>query len=189
MRYLILAIAYLRTAVIDNFLVGLLGRPAPSEMFRPLGLDEATRRDIELVKTFKERVITMANDLPVLYRQGDILVRRISTDPEAELPRETRPVERDEGRVILAYGEVTGHAHVLLEPEVELFEAVPTTADDRRAAAETATEVDRWLRQRNPNGATITHEEHGGFVIAPGTYEIIRQREHTQEDRAAYVRD
>lgn len=40
-----------------------------------------------------------------------------------------------------------------------------------------------------PNGATalMSHPEHGGFLIAPGSYEIRRQRE--QKDEIELVRD
>lgn len=40
-----------------------------------------------------------------------------------------------------------------------------------------------------PNGATalLSHPEHGGFLIAPGSYEIRRQRE--QKDEIELVRD
>jgi hypothetical protein len=44
------------------------------------------------------------------YRQGDVLIERI-----AKMPTSTTPVARDAGRVILAYGEVTGHAHAIVE--------------------------------------------------------------------------
>lgn len=50
------------------------------------------------------------------YRQGDVLLERI-----AALPSGLQLVPRDKGRVILAYGEVTGHAHALLEAGTQKF--------------------------------------------------------------------
>lgn len=47
-----------------------------------------------------------------IYRQGDVLVRRIAKK------RPTGTAVMDEGRVILAYGEVTGHAHEVVAQEV-----------------------------------------------------------------------
>ena len=40
------------------------------------------------------------------YRQGDVWIER----SEHRLSRNAKPRARDRGRVILAYGEVTGHA-------------------------------------------------------------------------------
>lgn len=94
-------------------------------------------------------------------RQGDVWI-------EAEaMPKEAMPMERDHGRVILAYGEVTGHAHAILDPEVELF----TVAD----------EVDRWLRVGGA-GTVIQHEEHGPITLPPGDYRIRIQREYSPEE-------
>ena len=50
---------------------------------------------------------------PVLYRQGDVLLRAIDAIPDSA----TFTVERDAGRIVLAYGEVTGHAHAIVAPE------------------------------------------------------------------------
>lgn len=95
------------------------------------------------------------------YRQGDVFL--IATTDA--VPPGAHRVPRDQGRVVLAYGEVTGHAHALLEPEVELF---TTTADA----------ADRWLRVGG-TGATVVHEEHGPITLTPGVYRVRRQREYT----------
>ena len=42
------------------------------------------------------------------YRQGDVLL--IPTDA---IPEKAKRVTRDAGRIVLAYGEVTGHAHAI----------------------------------------------------------------------------
>jgi hypothetical protein len=47
------------------------------------------------------------------FRQGDVLVQRVTSIPEGDTA-----VARDNGRVVLAYGEVTGHAHAIAEAEV-----------------------------------------------------------------------
>ncbi len=46
--------------------------------------------------------------LPFHVRQGDVLVLEID-----DIPKDARRVPRDDGRVVLAYGEVTGHAHAI----------------------------------------------------------------------------
>lgn len=97
-------------------------------------------------------------------RQGDVMVRPTTQRPSAKARAVT-----DQGRVILAYGEVTGHAH----------EVVPTITDpDPVPAMELFEEPDgtRLLVVKRP--ATLRHEEHGAIALAPGGYEVIRQREY-----------
>lgn len=50
------------------------------------------------------------------YRQGDVLVV-----PAAAVPDGATPLEREGGRVVLAHGEVTGHAHAISAPKAQLF--------------------------------------------------------------------
>lgn len=99
--------------------------------------------------------------------QGDVLVT-----PVASLPKGAKNVPRDGSRVILAYGEVTGHAHALHEKHVTLYQ----TEDDRR-----------FLDIRKA-AATLVHEEHGSHVLAPGVYEVTTQREYAP-DAIRSVRD
>jgi hypothetical protein len=104
------------------------------------------------------------------FRQGDVFFQAT----EESIPTEAQPVARDAGRVILAYGEVTGHAHAVLDPDVEL-----------RSVGD---QVDRWLRV-GAGGATVRHEEHGAITLAPGTYRVRIQREWTDEDEPRRVVD
>ncbi len=106
----------------------------------------------------------------MLLRQGDVLVIRV----DEAIPAQAQAVARDGGRVVLAYGEVTGHAHAILERDVELFQV--------------ADQVDRWLRV-GERGAVLAHEEHGPITLAPGVYRVRRQREFTDEDEPRYVAD
>jgi len=101
----------------------------------------------------------------VQFRQGDVFIEKINKD---EIPNDVSPVKRDNGRVILAYGEVTGHAHAIVQDEVELFEREGTL----------------FLNVKNQNGATVVHEEHGTIPLETGTYKVTHQREyHRQEIR------
>lgn len=54
----------------------------------------------------------------MIYRQGDVLIERVASIPKTK----TTPIARDNGRVVLAYGEVTGHAHALHGPGATLLE-------------------------------------------------------------------
>ena len=90
------------------------------------------------------------------YRQGDMLVMRA----EHLLVAPFR-VRRDRrGRLVLAGGEVSGHAHVIDAPDAELFDD-PLTGR-------------RFLRLVTES--KLTHEEHGPIALPPGLYEVRRQR-------------
>lgn len=89
-------------------------------------------------------------------RQGDVFLV-----PIARIPKGARLVACDRGRVVLAYGEVTGHSHAIAEPDAELLE---------RSGATAAT-ADRYLRLRSR--ATLVHEEHAAVAVAPGTYRVV----------------
>jgi len=96
---------------------------------------------------------------PVMVRQGDVLLV-----PVAAIPGAATPVPRDGGRVVLAYGEVTGHAHAI----------------DSQAARQVEAADGRYLEVAEP--ATLAHEEHAAIAVAPGTYRIVIQREYTPPD-------
>lgn len=93
-----------------------------------------------------------------LYRQGDVLIRRIDELPTQKL------VKRASG--VLAEGEVTGHAH--------------------RVEDLTATEVyecgEGLYMRVGAEGVRIVHEEHAPIVLPAGDYEIVRQREYSPEE-------
>lgn len=109
----------------------------------------------------------------VMYRQGDVLVI-----PVSELPKGLTPVKRDaRARIVLAEGEVTGHAHAITAPDAELYA-------DPAATAEAA---DRYLRIRST--VTLDHEEHGQITLPPGDYIVRRQREWTDADEPRPVLD
>lgn len=94
---------------------------------------------------------------PFLARQGDVLIRQVQ-----EIPAGAKEQPRDKGRVVLAYGEVTGHAHQLADPEAGILLTV----------AESATFL------RLTKGTQLVHEEHSAIGLAPGMYEVVRQVEH-----------
>jgi hypothetical protein len=99
-------------------------------------------------------------DTSLHYRQGDVLIVQCE---EFELPSWARPIAREEGRVVLAHGELTGHAHAIAEPDVEMVEQ------------------DGNYYIRVPREAVVQHEEHNPISLGPGTYQVIRQREYVPE--------
>jgi hypothetical protein len=94
-------------------------------------------------------------------RQGDILIRRVS-----KIPKGLKPVPLDNGRVILAYGEATGHCHVA-EGDVQLL---ATDLEDLEQ---------RFLRVEAE--ARVTHDEHSTITLPPGDYSLERQREYAPD--------
>jgi hypothetical protein len=78
--------------------------------------------------------------------------------------KSVQPVPRDvRGRLVLALGEATGHAHAVSARDAELL-ADPVEVDRRflRIATE----------------AMLTHEEHAAIPLPPGLYRVVQQREY-----------
>jgi hypothetical protein len=96
----------------------------------------------------------------VQYRQGDVLL--IAVD---DIPGRAVPVPRDQGEIVLAYGEVTGHRHAIADPHAELL-ALPGEEIERRFL--------RIVGER----ARLRHEEHDTITLSPGSYQVARQREY-----------
>ena len=95
-----------------------------------------------------------------MYRQGDVLI--IAVEP-SEVPA-CGPVPRDRrGRMVLAYGEATGHAHVVGGPGLQLL----ADLDDPER-----------MFVAVPTHGRITHEEHGPISLPAGNYRVVRQREY-----------
>lgn len=102
------------------------------------------------------------------YRQGDVLVERI------RMRRRTGKVITDQGRVILAYGEVTGHAHAIVE-----CDSGAATTDTPAAQLFEEPDGTRYLFVDRP--CALVHEEHGRITLEPGCYRVLRQREYSPE--------
>jgi hypothetical protein len=95
------------------------------------------------------------------YRQGDVFIIETS-EP---LPSDATRVERDHGRIVLAYGEVTGHAHAIADDDAALWEI-----DLDARFLEIVSEVD------------LVHEEHSTITLPPGNYRVVQQREYSPEE-------
>lgn len=91
------------------------------------------------------------------FYHGDVLLKKIEG-----LPDGCKPVPRRGGRLVLAEGEATGHAHIITDTGATLH----------------SLEGSLFLRVNAP--VTVTHEEHMPGVVTPGVYEvrIVRERDH-----------
>ena len=93
-----------------------------------------------------------------VYRQGDVLIR------EACIPLGAIEQPKTAGRVVLARGEVTGHAHVI----------------ESRFARLLAHGAEQYLRATRV--VSLRHEEHGEIRLPRGMYKITIQREYAPEE-------
>lgn len=101
----------------------------------------------------------------MLYRQGDVLFRRIKNLP-------TGPRKKRENATV-AYGEVTGHSHALAVEDREIAEVIEI--GDGLYVHVSAVGL------RIEGGATFVHEEHGPITLPVGNYEVVIQREYAPE--------
>jgi hypothetical protein len=98
-----------------------------------------------------------------MYRQGDVLIQPVPEDEVPEAVKALPPTPRDgRGRIVLALGEATGHAHAITAPGTLLRDANEMTADHLHL----------------PSGGRLVHEEHAAISLPAGWYRVIRQREY-----------
>ena len=94
----------------------------------------------------------------MMQRQGDVLL------VPAQLPAGAIQTET-QGDVILAYGEVTGHAHRIREStKVRMWSAG----------------AERFLQVMEQTA--LTHEEHAPVTLQPGIYRLPQQVEYTPQE-------
>ena len=103
----------------------------------------------------------MKTKIKTHYRQGDVLIEHIPS-----LPANAKKMARENGRVILAHGEVTGHAHAITDKHAYLY-----SVDSGNV---TFLEIKEAV-------AALEHDEHGTITLDPGTYRVTRQREYSPE--------
>lgn len=94
-----------------------------------------------------------------LFRQGDVLIERITALPKGLTK------QKHAGRIILAFGEVTGHHHSLAEADLADW-----WKDGKGEQFLTVKET-----------ALVEHQEHAPITLEPGHYRVKRQREYSPE--------
>lgn len=105
-----------------------------------------------------------------MLRQGDILLVPVKKVPEGLIE-----VPREKGRIVLAEGEATGHLHMIEAPEATFLAEDLAEIEGRFLAVEAE--------------VALTHPEHDTVTLAPGNYEVRRQREYTQAGGIDLVAD
>ena len=96
----------------------------------------------------------------MIIQQGDILIEA------AGVPAGAKPVTRRDGRIILADGESTGHAHAVVADTAVAYEA------------------DGTLYLSVDADTDVVHEEHGTVTLPPGEYRVrhVREFDHFAEE-------
>jgi hypothetical protein len=103
----------------------------------------------------------------MMVRQGDILLVLV----DGALPSEAHPVAREDGSVVIAHGEATGHRHRIASRHAELYEHG----------------TERFLQVRAP--VDLVHEEHAAIALRTGLYKVVRQREYVPNARSREIAD
>lgn len=127
-----------------------------NEMIEATGVDVVTLQDTDI-------------DIPVLggvQRQGDVLIRPAKVTAKTAVPAGGTPVVR---------GESGGNTHAIYAADGPVFCDTQTASVGQLRVATLSV----------PEGSTayLGHPEHGYNGIAPGDYEIRRQREMAEEMR------
>lgn len=90
-----------------------------------------------------------------IYRQGDVLITPLNSNYSAT--KDDKVVSSG----VLAYGEVTGHAHRIVKGQAELYQTIAGLM---------------FLKVLS-EFATLGHEEHEDINLPMGDYEVKQQRE------------
>jgi hypothetical protein len=89
------------------------------------------------------------------FYQGDVCIIKVDI-----LPVSAKKQSRPKDRLVLEYGEVTGHAHAIQD-----IDKCDMYLEGTRRFLEVCYAV------------PLTHEEHDTIILEPGVYEIKRQRQ------------
>lgn len=111
------------------------------------------------------------------YRQGDVLLVLVDALPKGVIAVDREKVGPD-GRVTLAHGERTGHAHALRSLSVTGFKKDGSEYDAMAGFHD--------YILVGGSGASLTHEhvsgqkaEHDAIDLPPGAYEVSQQVEYS----------
>jgi hypothetical protein len=105
----------------------------------------------------------------MLFRQGDVLIESVG-----EIPEGIELIPYTERGVVLAEGEVTGHAHRIASRHASLYRS----------------ETDaRYMRVMGPAPVELRHEEHTTVTIPPGNYKVTIHTEYQPGELPRQVAD
>lgn len=105
----------------------------------------------------------------MMYRQGDVLITAIN-----EIPNDAKELPTTDRGVVLAEGEVTGHAHRIPHRSASLYRSESDA---------------RYLRVMGPAPVALQHEEHSTVDIPPGCYRVTIHHEYRPAELPRTVAD
>ena len=105
--------------------------------------------------------------IPFQARQGDVFIEQVDG-----IPAGAAAIRADKRGVVLAEGEVTGHAHRIPSRHAKLYR---TEADAR------------FMRVTAP--VALQHEEHSTVAIPPGNYRVTIHAEYQPGELPRQVAD
>jgi hypothetical protein len=115
-------------------------------------------------------------------RQGDILLVRVfdvlNMDKAKKSAKESA---KENGYVVLARGEVTGHCHVVDATKARLFEHPD-------GLTILVVEKDCELEHLVLSSGAAT-EDHAAVALTPGAWQVVRQREYVSPEEVRRVAD
>lgn len=92
----------------------------------------------------------------MIIQQGDVVIESVNS-----IPGDCNPGQLKQGKIVLAEGETTGHAHRISEVAGVVFK-----------------EKDGMFYLENKEELQVQHEEHKTVFIPPGTWRVWRVREY-----------
>lgn len=104
-----------------------------------------------------------------MFRQGDVLIVAV-----VSIPSNVIAVKRSKRGVVLAEGEVTGHAHRIPSRSASLYRSESDA---------------RFLRVMGPAPVALNHEEHKTVSIPPGRYKVVIHAEYVPGELPRQVAD
>ena len=127
------------------------------------------------------------------YQQGDVLIIEKENDDEWKKASESQyrktHIKRngDDGNVVLAFGEVTGHSHQF-KPEEMLNDGSDKLLSyhdinskySEGGSSDVIEDEAKAIQVLADEGMTLYHEEHAPITVPPGRYrvKIVQQFDH-----------
>ena len=125
---------------------------------------KAVRESAEVIRNGDTKYFPEAASVGDNARQGDIYIELLEG-----VPKDAKPIEKPSAK--LAPGDTQGSRHIL-------DSMVGVTLYERRDASVLEGPIMNLTETR-----TVTHPEHGDWVLPPGTYGVTYQRAYAEDLR------
>ena len=96
---------------------------------------------------------------PVMFRQGDVLLIRVNEKVDMSKAEEFK---REDGKLILARGEATGHHHAISNVHAAMYAI-----------------AGYGMLLKLKEQATLFHQEHAEITLPKGDFKVVTQKEYS----------